>query len=89
MFSNRVPWLIIGICYVVCPMILLVIRALLARENKRRESEPHDDTYEDIWVQVADAEGKLVDRRVDKVGLFVCECIVQDAHVTVFRHSWI
>lgn len=67
MFSNRVPWLIIAICYVVCPILLLMIRGLLARENKLREAEPRDDAYDDMWIQVPDADGKLVSRRIDKV----------------------
>ena len=64
------PWTIIGVCYVVCPLLLLLIRALLARENARRDREPPDDTYDDVWLEVVlpgpDGDGKRVRRRVDK-----------------------
>ncbi|EPQ50460.1 hypothetical protein GLOTRDRAFT_133840 [Gloeophyllum trabeum ATCC 11539] len=41
---NHVPWAIIGVCYTICPLILLVIRYMLWKENKIRDQEPPDDT---------------------------------------------
>jgi MFS transporter, ACS family, allantoate permease len=46
---------------------LLALRWLLAQENKRREIEPKDDTFEDVFVTVTDDEGRTDERRVDKV----------------------
>lgn len=66
---NHVPWLIIGLCYVICPLLMLLIRYLLARENKKRDTEPHDVTFDEVYIQVANADGKLVERRIDKVRL--------------------
>ncbi|EJF61405.1 MFS general substrate transporter [Dichomitus squalens LYAD-421 SS1] len=63
---NHVPWIIIGISYVICPLLLLVIRALLARENKKRDAEPVDDKYEDFYIEVVLPDGTRTERRVDK-----------------------
>lgn len=52
-------------------MILLVIRYLLAKENKRREAEPADDTYDDVYMNIVDADGKTVESKVAKVFLSV------------------
>jgi hypothetical protein len=64
---NHVPWAIIGACYVVCPLLLLLIRGLLARENRARAAAGPDAAGADVYITVADADGKLVERRVDKV----------------------
>ena len=61
------PWTIIGIVYVICPLILLYIRFLLARENKRRDAEPVDEKYDDIYIEVVLPDGTRTERRVDKV----------------------
>jgi ACS family allantoate permease-like MFS transporter len=75
---NHVPWAIIGACYVVGPLLLLLIRALLARENRARAAAGPDAAEEDVYITVADADGKLVERRVDKVRpLTSCSCTVQ------------
>lgn len=63
---NHVPWIIIAICYTVCPILMLIIRRLLARENARRDAEPADDTYDNIYVEVVLPDGKRVDRKVAK-----------------------
>jgi len=63
---NHVPWIVIGVAYVVCPAILLIIRYLLNAENKRRDSEPPDTTYDDVYIEVVTPEGKRVERKVDK-----------------------
>ncbi|PIL25692.1 MFS general substrate transporter [Ganoderma sinense ZZ0214-1] len=63
---NHVPWTIIGIVYVICPLILLYIRFLLARENKRRDAEPVDEKYDDVYIEVVLPDGTRTERRVDK-----------------------
>lgn len=64
---NHVPWEIIGVSYVVGPFTLLTIRALLAAENKRRDAEPPDHTYDDVYIEVTTPDGKVVEKKVDKV----------------------
>jgi hypothetical protein len=66
-FSNHVPWIIIGICNVLCMVLLFSIRVLLARENKRRDAEPPDDTYEDVYIVKIDDDGIRKEVRVAKV----------------------
>ncbi|KAF9464198.1 MFS general substrate transporter [Collybia nuda] len=48
---NHIPWIIIGISYAVCIGILLLIRFLLASENKRRDAEPADHSYDDVYIE--------------------------------------
>jgi hypothetical protein len=61
------------VCYVIGPVLLLSIRALLARENARRDAEQAAgvrDGYDDVRVLVDDGEGGLVERKVDRVSAF-------------------
>ncbi len=76
--SNHVPWIIIGVCFVLCMALLFSIRVLLARENKRRDAEPLDDSYDDVYVLRNDEEGNRVEVKVSKV----CIRSYLDAHIT-------
>ncbi|KAH9929350.1 MFS general substrate transporter [Fomitopsis serialis] len=64
--KNHVPWTIIGLCYVACPALMLLIRRVLASENNRRDLEPPDDTYNDAYIDGVDASGKRVRKKIDK-----------------------
>ena len=64
--SNHIPWIIIGICYACCIVIMLSIRLLLSRENKRRDLEPRDTTYDDIYIERV-IDGKVMQVKVEKV----------------------
>jgi len=63
---NHVPWIIIGICYVSCMVLLFAIRVLLAHDNKRRDVEPPDDTYEDVYVVKINEDGSRAEIKVSK-----------------------
>ncbi|KAH9049317.1 MFS general substrate transporter [Lactarius hengduanensis] len=63
---NHVPWIIIGICYVTCMLLLFAIRVLLSGENKRRDAEPLDDAYDNVFVTRIDEDGKRVEVKVPK-----------------------
>ncbi|THH07930.1 hypothetical protein EW146_g9157 [Bondarzewia mesenterica] len=63
---NHIPWIIIGISYVCCICLMLAIRFLLARENRLRDNEPHDDTYEDVYVEKVLEDGSRVEVKVPK-----------------------
>ncbi|KAF7980220.1 hypothetical protein HWV62_39331 [Athelia sp. TMB] len=65
-YAMGVPWIIIGICYLICPMILLAIRYLLAKENNRRDVEPADEMYDAVYIQTTDASGNKTERLVPK-----------------------
>ena len=64
---NHVPWVIIGVCEFVCIITLLVIRWHLARENRRRDLEPRDHTYDDNWVEIIRDDGTIEKVKVPKV----------------------
>lgn len=46
---------------------MLLIRVLLLRENKKRDAEPRDDTYDDVYIEVVLPDGTRTEKRVDKV----------------------
>lgn len=48
---------------------MLLQRWHLARENKKRDQEPPDTTYDDVWVKVEDEKGNIIEKRVDKAFL--------------------
>ena len=64
---NHVPWLIFGVCEVACICVLLTIRVLLSRENRRRDSEPADDAYDNVFLTKIDQDGNRVEVKVSKV----------------------
>ena len=47
--------------------LLFSIRVLLARENKRRDAEPRDDSFDDVHVMRIDEDGKRTEIKVSKV----------------------
>lgn len=59
----------IGLCYLVCPILLLVIRFMLSRENKKRDAEPVSDNFEEVYIEQVTADGKRIEVKVDKVRL--------------------
>ena len=67
---NHIPWIISGVCYVVCIITLLVIRWHLARENRRRDLEPRDHTYDDTWVEMVRDDGTVEKIKVPKVFIY-------------------
>ncbi|KAI9444214.1 hypothetical protein H4582DRAFT_1071945 [Lactarius indigo] len=46
--------------------LLFAIRVLLSRENKRRDAEPSDDTYDNVFVTKMDENGKRVEVKVPR-----------------------
>ncbi len=40
---------------------------MLATENKRRDVNRHDDTYDEVYVTHVNADGTTEERKVDKV----------------------
>ena len=67
--SNHVPWIIIDICFLLSMVLLFAIRVLLARENKRRDAEPPDNLYDDVYVARIDEEGSRLEVKVSKVSI--------------------
>ena len=50
-----------------CMILLFSVRLLLAHENKRRDAEPPDHSYDDVYVMKIDDEGNRIDVKVSKV----------------------
>ena len=48
-------------------VLLFSIRVLLERENKRRDAEPRDNSYDDVYVARIDNEGNCFEVKVSKV----------------------
>ncbi len=46
--------------------LLLSIRLLLSRENRKREHEMHDDSYDNVHIERS-VDGEIVKVKVDKV----------------------
>jgi MFS family permease len=63
---NHIPWAILTTCTFVSGILILVLRFMLAAENKRRDAEPYDDTYDDVYIVTVDADGKSTEKKVDK-----------------------
>ncbi|KIK53325.1 hypothetical protein GYMLUDRAFT_179067 [Collybiopsis luxurians FD-317 M1] len=63
---NHVPWIVIGVCYVVCSILLLTIRVSLKTENRRRNAEQPDTTYDDVYVELKSPDGVIERVKVEK-----------------------
>jgi ACS family allantoate permease-like MFS transporter len=66
-YSYRVPWTVIAACNFAAAVTLLVLRVALARENKRRDGEQRDETYDDAYIKKESPEGTTIELKVDKV----------------------
>jgi len=62
-------------------VLLYVIRVLLGRENRRRDMEPSDDTYDDVYVMKIDEDGNRVEVKVSKVRV----CSLWHVHISTSR----
>ena len=70
---------------------MLSIRWLLARENRLRDAEPVDETYDDVYIEVVTPEGKRVEKKVSKVGFHLCRCVYGQwlmLRCALGRNSW-
>ena len=68
--SNRVPWIIIGVSSMSCMVLPFLIRVLLARENKRRDAELRDDSFDN-------EHGNRTEVKVSKVRV----CFPREAYI--------
>ncbi|KAK0484054.1 major facilitator superfamily domain-containing protein [Armillaria novae-zelandiae] len=66
---NHVPWTLIAASNLASGILLLILRFMLATENKRRDMNQHDDTYDDVYVTHVNADGTTEERKVDKAFL--------------------
>ncbi|KAJ3517410.1 hypothetical protein NLJ89_g522 [Agrocybe chaxingu] len=66
---NHVPWAVISACIFTCAMLMLLLRFMLASENKNRDAEKRDDTYDDVYITEVTTDGKTIEKRVDRAFL--------------------
>lgn len=62
---NHIPWAVIGMCDIACPVLLFVIRAILVRENRIRDAEAVFDVDEYVIERITE-DGKRVKVKIDK-----------------------
>ncbi|KAF5373654.1 hypothetical protein D9758_000775 [Tetrapyrgos nigripes] len=65
---NHVPWDLLAASMGASAILMLALRSLLAAENRKRDREQHDDTFDHVLVTVVE-DGKEVKKRVDKAFL--------------------
>ena len=65
--SNHVPWAIIAASIGTCAILILSLRYMLHSENKRRDGEQRDETYDDVYFTQETEDGIKSEKRVDKV----------------------
>ncbi|KAH8106893.1 MFS general substrate transporter [Cristinia sonorae] len=63
---NHIPWAILSACWATVALLILVLRFYLASDNKKRESEPHDSTYDNVYVNEKTEQGEEKALKVDK-----------------------
>ncbi|KAJ7905839.1 major facilitator superfamily domain-containing protein [Mycena olivaceomarginata] len=63
---NHIPWAIITACSVGSALLLLIIRYTYAAENKRRETSPDKDNYDEYYIQEVQADGTTLEKKVDR-----------------------
>ncbi|KAM6489748.1 Major facilitator superfamily domain containing protein [Amanita muscaria] len=66
---NRVPMAVIAASNFAAALVLVLLRIVLARENKRRDREQRDETYDDAYVKKELPDGTIVVVKVDKAFL--------------------
>ncbi|KAH0830676.1 major facilitator superfamily domain-containing protein [Lanmaoa asiatica] len=59
---NHVPWAVITATNLASAVALLVLRYLYSRENKRRDHETRDDTYDVAYIKTESGEERKVDK---------------------------
>lgn len=80
MHRNHVPWALIATCNLTSALLLLLLRFMLARENKRRDMATHDETFDAVYVSHVNADGTTVEKKVDKVCRPAFGTVATDLH---------
>ena len=59
---------------------MLSIRIMLARENKRRDAEPRDESFDNVYIVKVDEDGNRTEVKVSKVR--ITEKLMLEAQAT-------
>jgi len=63
---NHVPWIVNACCYAGMIATLLGIRYYLVAENRRRDAEAVDETYDHVYIQRITEDGGTEKVKIDK-----------------------
>jgi hypothetical protein len=87
---NHTPWAVISSCAFVSAILILTLRLMLAVENKKRNVELYDDTYDNVYIVETDSDGMATEKKVDKVYGFGVDgdCSTLILMPIICRHSW-
>lgn len=66
---NRVPWALLGTSMGVSLLLFLVLRYMLAAENKKRDAMKPDDTYDNVYITHVKPDGTTEEKRIDRAFL--------------------
>lgn len=44
---------------------------MLAAENKKRDTEKHDDKYDDVYLPQVQPDGTIIEKKVDRVRVHI------------------
>lgn len=64
---NHIPWAILSACWFATAVLLLVTRAYLSLQNKKRDKEEHDTKYDEVFITHVKEDGTKEEVKVDKV----------------------
>jgi len=68
-FSNHIPWAVISACIVTCMLLILLLRFMLAAENRRRDAEETEDPYDAVYISRELPNGSKSEKKVDRAFL--------------------
>ncbi|KAG1741544.1 MFS general substrate transporter [Suillus paluster] len=74
----HIPWAVIGACTITCSILLLVIRVVLARENRIRDTEHLDVIEEEYIIERITEDGRRVEVKVEKGFLDLTDRVNRD-----------
>src|SRR6266540_4317457 len=78
-FSNHIPWAVISACIVTCTLLILLLRFMLAAENKRRDAEKTEASYYDaVYIAQELPDGSKLEKKVDQAFLDLTDMQNQD-----------
>ncbi|KAL0574692.1 hypothetical protein V5O48_007277 [Marasmius crinis-equi] len=66
---NHVPWDLLSASIGASAVLLFILRYMLDRENKKRDTETRDETYDNVYITHVGPDGITEQKRVDKAFL--------------------
>jgi hypothetical protein len=52
--------------------LMILLRRIMSKENKRRNAEPKDTTYDEVYIERVNSDGSIDKIRVEKVQISTC-----------------